>query len=132
MKPNVDDDIREFSYGALLAEIDRKMLDTGKETISSKDIILILRCTFGYEDSRSHRNKLEMCLGKSYLARINKTAFRLTEKGYERIRLARGVPPEANTEAPIAVDPSATELFESTEENVNSYLTQLQRGGRQA
>jgi len=142
MKPNIDDDFREFSYGALLIEMDDRLLDTGRNTISRKDITMILRAVFGFEDTRTHRAKIEMCVAKQYLRQINKTSYRITELGYERMRLARGlspevargVPPEANTEAPIANDTTEVEVYDADESGVASdvhgYLDALRRGGQ--
>ena len=141
MKPNVDDDFREFSYGALLIEMDDRLLDTGRNTISRKDIVMILRAVFGFEDTRTHRAKIEMCVAKQYLRQINKTSYRITELGYERMRLARGlspevargVPPEANTEAPVAIESTHSEVYEPSEQGiekgVTDYLNALRRGG---
>jgi len=133
MKPNVDDDFREFSYGALLIEMDNRLLDTGRNTISRKDITMILRAVFGFEDTRTHRAKIEMCVAKQYLRQINKTSFKLTDLAYERMRMARGVPPEANTEAPVAIESTHSEVYEPSEQGiekgVTDYLNALRRGG---
>jgi hypothetical protein len=141
MKPNVDDDFREFSYGALLIEMDDRLLDTGRNTISRKDIVMILRAVFGFEDTRTHRAKIEMLDAKRYVKQINKTSYRITELGYERMRLARGlspevaigVPPEANTEAPVAIESTHSEVYEPSEQGiekgVTDYLNALRRGG---
>lgn len=133
MKPNIDDDFREFSYGALLIEMDDRLLNTGRSTISRKDIVMILRAVFGFEDTRTHRAKIEMCVAKQYLRPLNKTSYKLTDLAYERMRVARGVPPEANTEAPIAIESTGSDVYEPSEQGiekgVNDYLHQLQRGG---
>lgn len=137
MKPNSDDDCREFSYGALLIEMDDRLLDTGRNTISRKDITMILRAVFGFEDTRTHRAKIEMLDAKRYVKQINKTSYRITELGYERMRLARGlspevargVPPEANTEVPDAIDSSSPEIYDSVEDPLD-YLKTLREANQ--
>lgn len=134
MKPSIDDDVRPFSYGALLCEIADKMLYSGKNTISQKEIIIILQCVFGYEDGRSHRNKINMCVAREYLRQINKTSYKMTDLGYERVRMAKGVPPEANTEVPVTDDTTEAVVYEADESglasDVHGYLDALRRGGQ--
>ena len=134
MKPNVDDDFREFSYGALLIEMDDRLLDTGRNTISRKDIVMILRAVFGFEDTRTHRAKIEMLDAKRYVKQINKTSYRITELGYERMRLARGLSPEVTISVPpVAIESTHSEVYEPSEQGiekgVTDYLNALRRGG---
>lgn len=134
MKPNIDDEIREFSYGALLCEIADRMLYSGRNTIAHKDVVTILQCVFGFEDGRSHRNKIGMCVAKGYLRQINKASYKMTDLGYERVRMAKGVPPEANTEVPVTDDTTEAVVYDADESGVASdvhgYLDALRRGGQ--
>lgn len=134
MKPNIDDEIKDFSYGELLNEIDNRLIDLGRNTIARKDVIIILQCVFGYEDDRTFRNKINMCLARGYLKPVNKTSFRMTDKGYAAIRMAKGIPLEANTGDAIADDTTEAVVYDADESGVASdvhgYLDALRRGGQ--
>ncbi len=136
MKPNSDDEIREFSYGAFLIEMGNHVLFSGRESFQHKNLVTILQAVFGYEDSRTWKRKIDMCLAKGYIEQKNKTTYRLTDLGYQRMRMAKGVPVEANTQAAVADEPTGSEVYETSEPDipadVDSYLQALQRGGRQA
>lgn len=134
MKPNIDDEIRTFSYGELLNEIEERLIDLGRNTIARKDVIIILQCVFGFEDGRSHRNKINMCVARGYLQPVNKASYRMTDKGYAAIRMAKGIPLEANTGDTIADESTGTEVYDAIEpviaDDVNGYLNALRRGGQ--
>lgn len=134
MKPNIDDEIRTFSYGELLNEIEERLIDLGRNTIARKDVIIILQCVFGFEDGRSHRNKIDMCVARGYLKPVNKASYRMTDKGYAAIRMAKGIPLEANAGDTIADESTGTEVYDAIEpviaDDVNGYLNALRRGGQ--
>lgn len=135
MKPT-DDEFKKFSYGAFLEEIGTRVVYSGKETISRRDLNLILQAEFGFCDKRTYANKIEMLAVKGYIIQANKSAYRVTERGFARIRKMKGVP-EANHETPDAeasIISTGQDLLEPCDVavNVNSYLQALQQGGRQA
>ena len=70
---------------------------------------MILRAVFALEDTRTHRAKIEMCVAETISGADHKTSYKLTDLAYERTRMARGVPPEANTEAPVAIESTHSE-----------------------
>lgn len=136
MKPTDDEEFRKFSYGAFLEEIGTKVMYDGKETISKRDLHLILQAEFGFCDKRTYSNKIEMLAVKGYIIQANKTAFRVTERAFSRIRKMKGVP-EANHETPNAeasTSSTGQDLLEPCDAaaDVDSYLQALQRGGQQA
>jgi len=137
---DIEDEFRTYSTGAFLIEISDEILYSGRETITRKGMINILRAVFGYSDSRTHRAKIAMLEAKRYLRQVNRDAYRLTETALRDIRKMKGVP-----ETPA--DPGADALDSSRDEDVHisdsytrdepvtvdddiDYLHQLQRGGR--
>lgn len=135
---DIEDEFRTYSTGAFLIEISDEILYSGRETITRKGMINILRAVFGFSDARTHRAKIAMLEAKRYLRRVNRDAYRLTETALRDIRKMKGVP-----ETPA--DPGADALDTSRDEDVHisdseggavaadgdiDYLHQLQRGGR--
>lgn len=132
MKPT--DEFRKFSYGEFLKEISTELLYSGMETISRRDLNIILQAEFGFCDKRTYQNKIDMLAVKGYLIQVNKTAYKITDKGLARVRELKGVP-EANHETPDAtasIYSTSQDLLEPCDvtEDVDSYLPSLQRGGR--
>jgi hypothetical protein len=58
----------------------------------------------------------------------------MTDLGYERVRMAKGVPPEANTEVPVTDDTTEAVVYDADESglasDVHGYLDALRRGGQ--